>query len=66
MCDQLYTSAEDVVKKANSEHSRSTNELKVADVTSSKAYTNYATRDMACQRAGTMNMQQENNMSNAG
>ena len=54
MCDLLYTMAEDVVKKTYNEHSRSTNEQKDVEVTSSKAHTNYATRDKECLRAGKM------------
>ena len=54
MCDLLYTMAEDVVKKTYNEHSRSTNEQKDVDVTSSKAHTNCATRDKECLRAGKM------------
>ena len=66
MCDLLYAMAEDIVKITYNEHSRSTNEQKDVDVTSSKAHTNYATRDMECLRAGKMHKQQKNIMSMAG
>ena len=63
---KLYTTAEDVVKKTYSVHSRSTNEQEDVDVTSSKTHANYVTRDRECLRAGKMNKQQKNIRSMAG